>query len=281
VLLDSYGGTYRNATVGDGRLTAFINYEIGEDKRPGAGDLFRIVLADTQDQPTLIRFADGIVRIWARFGRHRGITTPAGQITLDLDRLDVNQLVHIAAADAEPMPGRISGTLNLYGMPREMTRTSGLGTVRITDSDLANYDVFAFLYERMNVLNWGRDKPQNRGHGSADLRFEADTLYVNNIRYFNRGTEIRATTTIHEVWKLPDSPIEGTAAGSVRPFSALRLPLLADVDDVLNVLQQDVLPVRISGTVRHPRVELVPFSEISGAMRSLLLGDVQEETRGR
>jgi hypothetical protein len=281
VVLDSYGGNYRGATVGDGTLTAFLNYETGEAKKPGFGDRFRIVLADTQDDPSLIRFADGIVRIWARFGRHRGITTPAGHLTLELDRLDLNQLVHVGAPDTDPKPGRVSGTLNLYGSPGDVSRLSGIGALRLTDSDLVNLDVFEFLYSKMNVLNWGNDKPQLRGHGSLDLRFEADTLYVNNVRYVNRGTEIRAQAVVREVWKLPNSPLFGTAVGSVRPFSSLKLPLLADVDDVLAVIQRDVTSVVVEGTVQDPKVRPVPFGEIGAGMRSLLLGDVQEETRGR
>jgi hypothetical protein len=281
VVLDSYGGSYRGAVVGDGSFTAFMNYEMGEAKKPGVGDRFRIVMSDTQDDPSLIRFADGIVRIWARFGRHRGITAPAGQITLDMDRLSLDELVRIGQPDTDPKPGRISGTINLYGTPTDISRMSGLGSVRLTDSDLANLDVFAFLYERMNVLNWGKDKPQLRGHGSVDLRFEADTLYVNNVRYYNRGTEIRANAVVRDVWHVPNSPLEATAVGSVRPFSSLELPLLADVDDVLSVLQSSVTPAVVSGTVGKYDVKLVPFGDIGAGMRSLLLGDVREETRGR
>ncbi len=281
IVLDSYGGNYRNAPVGDGSLTAFMDYETGKTKTPGEGNRFRIVLADTQDDPSLIRFADGIVRMWGRFGRHRGVNAPSGQITLDLDRLNVDHLVHVADPEAEPMPGRLSGTLNLYGSPSEISRMSGLGSLRLTNSDLVNFDVFEFLYQRMNVLDWGDDKPQLRGEGSMELRFEADTLYVNNVRYMNRGTEIRANATVRDVFNLPDSPLDGTAVGSVRPFSAIKLPLLADVDDVLAVLQSDVTSVVVEGTVRDPEVRPVPFGEIGASMRSLLLGDVREETQGR
>ena len=67
-----------------------------------------------------------------RFGRHRGITpSPVGQLTLDLDRLDVDQLVRIGKPDGDPKPGRISGTINLYGTPADVSRMSGLGTLRV------------------------------------------------------------------------------------------------------------------------------------------------------
>ena len=281
VVLDSYGGSYKGAAVGDGSFTAFMNYEMGEAKTPGVGDRFRIVMSDTQEDPSLIRFADGIVRIWARFGRHRGVRTPAGQLTLDLDRLSLDELVRIGQPDTDPKPGRISGTINLYGSPTDVARMSGIGTIRITDSDLVNLDVFEFLYSKMNVLNWGNDKPQLRGHGSVDLRFEADALYVNNVRYVNRGTEIRATAVVRDVWQVPQSPIEGTAVGSVRPFSSIELPFLADVDDVLAVIQRDVTSVNVEGFVADPKIQPIPFGEIGAGMRSLILGDVRSETRGR
>jgi hypothetical protein len=137
------------------------------------------------------------------------------------------------------------------------------------------------LYEAMNVLDWGKDKPQLRGRGSVDLRFEADTLYMSNVRYFNRGTEIRAQAIVRKVFDLPFSPLEATAVGSIRPFSALELPFLADVDDVLAVLQSDVTTVGVVGTVKNPKPDYMPFSQIGASMRSLILGDVQSETRGR
>ena len=80
--------------------------------------------------------------------------------------------------------------------------------------------------------------------------------------------------------EITTSPIAGTAVGTARPLKNIDLPLLADMDDITNVLQQEATTADIAGTLARPEVKLVPFSAISGSMRRFLLGDVRSETRG-
>jgi hypothetical protein len=273
VVLDSYGGSFKGAAVGDATFTAFMNYETAHDK-PGVGDRFRIVLSDTQDDPSLIRFADGIVRVWARFGRHKGVTVPAGQVTLDLDRLSLDQLVHVAKKENKTMPGRVSGTITIAGPPDDPARLFGTGTLRLTEADLGNAPGFDVLYIAMG-------KGADGGRGSLDLRLEASNLYIDSIKYFSKGTEVRGRGVIREAYTIPQSPIEFIAIGSVRPFSALKLPWASDVDDILNAVASNVTTVIVDGTAADPKRRLVPFSELTDSMKSFIVGDVKAESQTR
>ena len=55
---------------------------------------------------------------------------------------------------------------------------------------------------RVAMLAAGEQRLLEEGRfGAAELRLEGGSLYVNNLRYFNRGTEIRALASIDDVWR--------------------------------------------------------------------------------
>ena len=60
-MLDSYDGKFRDAMVGDATITAFL----GADGQTADGKpKYRFVLSDTEEDPSLVRLADGVVRVW-------------------------------------------------------------------------------------------------------------------------------------------------------------------------------------------------------------------------
>ena len=133
----------------------------------------------------------------------------------------------------------------------------------------------ATLYDALRVSTAPK-KPI--GHGSLDLTLENSTLTLRELRYFNRGVEARAASiSIANIFKLPDSPLDGYIVGSARPLADIKLPFFADVDQILTVLQSGLTTVKIEGTVRNPKAKIVPFSEVSDALRRLLIGDVKGE----
>jgi hypothetical protein len=83
------------------------------------------------------------------------------------------------------------------------------------------------------------------------------------------------------MWRMPASPITGTAVGSARPFRDVRLPFLStfDLDTVLTVLQTNVTTMGLRGTVRDPEPYPLAFSELGQGMRMFILGDLDAEKR--
>jgi hypothetical protein len=172
------------------------------------------------------------------------------------------------------MPGRVSGTITIAGPPDDAPRLFGKGTLRLTEADLGNAPGFDVLYIAMG-------KGADGGRGSLDLRLEASNLYIDSIKYFSKGTEVRGRGVIREAYTIPQSPIEFIAIGSVRPFSALKLPWASDVDDILNAVASNVTTVIVDGTAADPKRRLVPFSELTDSMKSFIVGDVKAETQTR
>jgi len=257
---------YRTVDIGDARFSVFIGDErFVMDKLPSE-----------HDEPwNVINMAGGQVSVWARVSQQVDRRTQS-HFTISFKDLDLDSLVHAAAPDAHTMPGLLNGSFTLFGSPRDLEHAFGDGNVQIRNSDLANAKAVKPLYDANNVSLDGRAPT---GRGEMHARLEASTLTFDSVRYFNRGLEIRAQPTISDVWHMPDSPLSGTAVGSARPLRDIHLPLLADVDQVLNVLQSNLTTVELGGTVRDPDVRPIPFSEVNSDMKRFLLGDVNSEVR--
>src|SRR5215208_395587 len=100
-------------------------------------------------------------------------------------------------------------------------------------------------------------------------------MSLNNIHYFNRGTEARGIIDVDEVWRLPDGPISGTVAGTARPFRDIKLPFLSsyDIDTIVTALQPDLTTGAVDGTVKDPKIRTIAFDDIGAGMRMFILGD--------
>ncbi len=147
--------------------------------------------------------------------------------------------------------------------------------IRITDSNLANFSIVSFLY---NAMNLGRDVGRPSGRGSVAAQLDGGVLTISNMSYFNRGTEVHAEGRIANVSKFPDSPISGSAVGSARPLSSLKLPFIADVDQIFNLISSDLTSVSFnSPNLRDLKKHIQPvsFRDIGNAMRAIILGDVR------
>ncbi len=284
--LRSDGGRFRTIAIGPARIKAYTDWT-------------RVVLADPERSPSTFAVAGGLVRAWGRVSK---IDLPgqrpaySQQLSLDFAGLSLDELFHAVDPKSKAVPGDVSGSLSLNGTTRapsaaeldergrdkafleRLTRSlTAEGQLQLTNSDLANLDVVAVLYNAMNI---GQDVQTPTGSGQLQIRVQDGNLQFSNVKYFNRGTEIIAVIAVQKIWQMPDSPIHGTAVGTARPLKEIKLPFLADVDQILTALQGAVTTVGIKGTVRERKIEPLMLNEIGGDMRRLLVGDVKSETRG-
>ena len=288
----SNGGKYRSVDVGPIQFSMFTNFD-------------RLVIEDSAENPTTLALAGGLVRVWGRLtrlepGEELNVTAASrplflSQMQVSFGRLDLDQIVHAFKPDADPMVGKLSGSFEALagtrprrrpGAPpsgqgpfeKVVRRITADGRVDLVESDLANLDVVAALY---NALSVSPDAKQPEGRGGLTFHLEDGLISLNDVRYFNRGTEIRAIADIDEVWRMPDSPVEGTAVGTARPFRDIKLPFLStyDLDSILTVLQTDLTTVRTTGSVRSPVIQPLAFSDLGEGMRMFILGDFKQADR--
>jgi hypothetical protein len=154
----------------------------------------------------------------------------------------------------------------------------GDGDIRLTRTNLAQFGPIAGLY---NLMHLGPDLNAPTGHGNVGIHLESNTLTVTEMRYFNRGVEVRAVAKVNDLASVPDSPITGSAVGSAMPLANTKLPLLADVGDILSALQKTILQsISIEGSVRNPKWHPILFGDIGGELRRMIVGDVRSGAAG-
>jgi hypothetical protein len=229
-----------------------------------------------------LRFGDGLVHVGGQVSR-RDMDRPfyeaqelAAQVVVDFIDISLNQIVQSGDPGRDPLEGLLTGRFTVAGNPREPEQLFGTGSVAIDRSDLLNFRPLAVLYTALG--RWD-DRREPTGSGTADLRFGAGALEIRNVSYFNRGVEVLAEMSIENLWDAGESPLSGIATGTGRPLRDVRLPFFRDVDQVLDVLQRELTTVQITGTLREPDGQLIPFAEVGDALRSLLSSEVQRRRR--
>ena len=211
-----------------------------------------------------LELAGGVIRSRATLSRHGGELF--SYINSDFERLNLDQIVHMFQPQANEVAGYLTGSGSAV-LSRELRRLTGRANFQITEADLMNSYVIAALY---NALNLEFEQAQPTGVGQMSLRADGPTLHIPGFYYFNRGVEVRGAGAIKDLTLGIASPVEGYAIGSTRPLKGIHLPGVKELDKLMTSLQKNVASVKIEGTLGKPDVEVVPFPEISSAVRRLL-----------
>jgi hypothetical protein len=238
-------GRFHAAQIGNLRLTAYAGTE-------------RLVVTDA-----VLQLFSGIIQGQARWTRH---DRDYIHLRASFNQLDVNQIVQAVHPEAEPVEGRIDGTVNLLTTSR-LRGLSGRFTASLSESNLVNNRVVGTLY---NTLALGLRSPGPQGRGTIEVYPAGAALNITNFYYFNEGIEIRGSGVIEDIEKGIDSPISGIAFGTTRPLGRINLPGIRELDNLMGVLQLGSAVVRIEGTLGDVQVNVVPLPEVTDAIRNLL-----------
>lgn len=245
--LDAQAGDLRGMDVQGAQVSLYAG--------PG-----RVVLDRSQ-----LSVAGGIVALWSRTSMHG--SERFFHVDVDAQGLDVNQLVRAADPDIGPTPGRLSGRAALGGYLRKPHRAFGEARLELTESDLTRLPVVTQIY---GLLKLGAAGRRPSGEGVAEFRLEGDTLELARLHYFNRGADILATGKLGNVWLGGRSPIDGVAAGALRPLRGTKIPLGADLDRFLGAIFSNAVSVRIDGTLADRGIRIVPLADISAGLGRML-----------
>lgn len=269
----SNGGNWKGLPLGNAYFIAHGNYHASTKSSKQSAR----AVVDRLDWD----LAGGNLKGWSRVTWYD--LEPFIQVNLNLNNLSLDQIVRALRPPGqshEPMPGKVSGPIMAAGNPfteRGQRSASGDAKIRLTDSDLVNLKAVNLLYSIMSV-QLGPPKPT--GEGFIQARLEGKRLEIPALRYFNRGADIWANAAVVDLFQGAKSPIEGTAAGSIKPLRDLKLPFIADVDKIISALSGSVATVRLEGTVGDPDPKVIPFAESGDTFRRFMIGEVKNEVRG-
>jgi len=251
-----------------------------ENIKIGAAQLFgfiggdRMVLDDSPDQTSQVAMAGGTVSL---FGR---ISKPADDIyqtllQVTLQNIDLDAIIPRGSKIART-PGVLNGNIIRVAQLGRPDLAFGQGELSVYNTDLAGTGPISALYNLMHV---GHNANKPEGNGSIDFNFEGETVIISALRYFDRGTEVRASGYISDTFAAPHCLVQMTAVGSVRPFASISLPGLSDLDNVMGAVQHDALAIRINGYLDHLDdpgvVKAIAFSSIGNDLQNLLFGDAK------
>jgi len=299
VSLSASGAHWHSVQIGDGQLHAYVGP-------------YRFIAADRQ--PSTLRVANGDVGVWFSSSTHVDTvpgaagrpqvtgTTVSNQVNLTLSDLQIDQFVRTFDPTHRRGFGRLSGSLYALTAPKSRTlaevaqsiassapaavalarqqslleallRTTTVdGTLSLRQSNLANFGPITFLFD---VMHLGQNVRTATGSGNLALHMEDGTLHVLDLHYFNRGIEVRGVATIDQMWKVPDSPLHGSALGAARPLRDIRLPLFAETDALFSALQGALTAVQFDNTLRKPgNFQQLRLNQLGSEIRGLLLGEV-------
>jgi hypothetical protein len=299
--LDGLAGAYRgvfemrpadpeNRPIAPLRLSGFIDPVEARFRGSDIGEITIDTYLDTRrsevsDTPSRLRVIldnasiqamGGRFDLWGRYTRHEhGAVSAQANVTFRDISLDQFWQTYVEPGD-DPVPGLINGSATLLLDPKRPKASFGEADLRLTRSDLINVGAFTFLY---NLLNVGTDTREPQGEGEVRLRLEGENVSLTRMNYFNRGVEVWALGQFTNVWAMPDSGVEATVVGTARPFRNLEIPLLADVQDILSILQRDLTTVRVSGTIDEHAIVQASFQQLGETMRNILVGDAQTKAK--
>jgi hypothetical protein len=241
----------------------------------GLGDLqtygyvgpHRVVLDDSPARPSQIAFAGGLIQVWGRVSRHPGDLYQS-LVQVNLQGLNLDAVVPKGSKVART-PGVLSGRITVVGRPGAPGLAFGEGHLVLAQSDLAGTGPFALLY---SLMHFGHDASKPQGHGTIDFNIEQRNIWISGMRYYDRGAEVHAGGSIHQITKLSKATLDLTLVGSELPLKSISLPGVSDINDVLNVIQRSAVTVHVSGTFDKPDSRKVLFSEIGREVQNILIG---------
>ena len=70
--------------------------------------------------------------------------------------------------------------------------------------------------------------------------------------------------------------VSGYVIGSARPLSALKLPFIADVDQIMAVLTSSLATVKLGGTIADPQNQQATFADVGEGLQRFMRGQVQQ-----
>jgi len=235
----------------------------------------RFVLDDSPARSSEVAIAGGTLNVWGRMSKPARDTYES-LLQMNLHNINLDAVLPEGSKIART-PGSLNGSITIVQQLGAPGLTFGEGNLTVSNSDLAEIGPVSFLY---NLMHIGHNPKKPEGSGSVDFSFQGQSIIVNALRYFDRGTEVRASGYIDDYPAVPHCWVDMTAVGSVRPFQSIDLPGLADLDNALGAVQHDALAVRFSDyldhlNARNANIHKIPFSSIGRDLQNVIFGDVK------
>ncbi len=207
--------------------------------------------------------ANGSVAIRGRVTQRDGFQSY--DLRLGLTDLDLHQLGSILSDEPRLGRGRLGGELHVMLQGDDPASLGGSGHLTIRDSSMAGNSVFGAVYGAMRLRLAGREPT---GEGEMHARMEGGNLVVEDLRYFNQGSDIRMYGQVADVRLGAEAPVNLYVLAALRPLA--NIPLTQTIDQAMRAFQAGTTTLHVTGTIDQPRAEPVTLKALRQTIGTLL-----------
>lgn len=172
------------------------------------------------------------------------------QLQLRVENLSLAQLE--LAKEVEGLRGSMTGAVQLEGFGDDLATMHGEGAAVIEDGSLWRLPIFLALFEAFDL------KKRSAFHsGALAWKVRKSKLHFERLRFDSRPVSLGGRGTLGF-----DGQIDVTLTSKFAPETIPELPI---VSALWRKLKQSMIPVRIRGPIRSPRVDVGPIGVSSAA----------------
>ena len=300
------GARWRTVTIDSGQLIAYLTRAPRPDDSPSRGPYDFTILTTERAH---FQVAGGTVDFYGKL-RNRGARetpypqTPAADtltsllgggddwyVNASLDVANIN-LAEVGPLIKQDPTGRLGASMVAYGNlnqpprlpgdgpgPENPIPINGEGSLWIREAQLRRFNVFQRILEVAERLATIVSNPR-RDELDARFRLEQGNFFLENVRAFVDGVEIRGSGQLRNVLDTDYTTIDATVVVFLRPLAQIPLPFFREADDIFAALQSQLTQLRVTGTLREPVVTQATVQDVGQTIRVLLSGEGKKSNSG-
>ncbi|HUV39067.1 MAG TPA: hypothetical protein VMY39_05605, partial [Planctomycetota bacterium] len=152
-----------------------------------------------------------------------------------------------------------SGKLRLQGKGSDTGALIGEGDLRVKEGRLWE---IPFVLSLLKVLNLSLPERTAFTDGSCKFAFYGRKVHVSELNLIGNAISVYGKGTVNA---------GGTVNFSFETgFGRLRLPPVPFVTDIIRGVQQQIISVRMTGTLKQPRLEILPIVPLTAPVFGLV-----------
>jgi hypothetical protein len=225
----------------------------------------RAAATHTQEQPRPLtgKLFGGIVTCdpWITFGEQ-----PRYALHATLSHADLSRCAQEALVGRQDLRGKIFATVDLGGAGRSLNALAGRGTVHLREADV--YDL-PLMLALLKILSIRRPDTTAFSKSDIDFRIQGNHIYLERIDFNGDAISLLGQGEMdfqHNI-ALTFHAIVGS--------DEVRVPVLWDL---VGGASQQIMQIRVDGTLQEPRTQKVAFPAVNEALQQLQ-GDLQKRAQ--
>jgi hypothetical protein len=183
--------------------------------------------------------------------------SPRYELQAQLTDADLNKLAQESAPGSQHLQGKIHGTANLRGAGRSLANFGGSGHLTLREADIYELPVMISLLKILRV-----QRPDTNAFSSCDMdfRIEGNHIYLDPIVFSGDAISLEGNG---------ETDLQSNLGLTLRAMLGRAEERLPIVGDLLGGASEQMLLIRVNGTLQDPVVTKDAFPAVNQALQQL------------